>query len=163
MVNIALNYKLCGFYYYLKSKLDPSISPVNHAVSLVKYEGRWRYDSLVFKSNLCFLLFKACSVPISLNSNHPWCFISFFTVTEKNYPISDCHWNRSLFHKVWFHSYLVFPPSTGRKMRTTKGELYQGRYEYPSLERLFLINRISSQNSDELVTIICYSLLAIVV
>lgn len=32
------------------------------------------------------------------------------------------------------------PPSTGRKMRATKGELYQGRYEYPSLERLFLIN-----------------------
>lgn len=45
-------------------------------------------------------------------------------------------------------------PSTGRKMRATKGEVYQGQYEYPSLERLFLIN---PQSSDELMKIICYS------
>lgn len=110
VVNIAYNYKLCGFNNYLKSKLDLSISPVNHAVSLVKYEGRRRYDSLVLESNLRFVLFKPCSVQIFLNSNHPWCYISLFRVTEKNYPTSDCHWNRNLCQKVWFNSYLV-PPS----------------------------------------------------
>lgn len=57
--------------------------------------------------------------------------------------------------KFGFIRISCLPPSTGRTIRVTKGELYQGRYEYPSLERLFLIN---PQNSDELVKIICYSL-----
>lgn len=57
--------------------------------------------------------------------------------------------------KFGFIRISCLPPSTGRKMSATKGEQYQGRYEYPSLERLFLIN---PQNSDELVIVICYSL-----